>query len=320
MKNIEYKIAKSEAEWYRYKINNMGIRESTEKLCNAVRKRVAKEIYGVARMMRLVCKKPIFHPSYNENNENIIVSLTSTVSRIRHIFPTLYSLALQTRKPDLIVLWLGDACNYPKAVISKIESMGIKIEYRKDLGPNTKYFYAFTEYKSNIVITVDDDILYHEDMIEELYCTFLKNPNLIIARRVHKIRFNTDKLPVKYRNWLWEYQAASKPAYDLLATGVGGVLYSPEVMSLKCWENTEFLKVCPACDDIWLKFCELSQKIKVCAVEGSKFYNDVINKKTQKNALAVENVDKEKNDENIRSCAKYFGMSNDLCEKVFSEE
>ncbi len=320
MKTVEIEIAKAESEWRRYKTENMGIRESTAKLCNAVKRRFERNIYTTKQTLKLSRKKQAFHPTYNEKSENIVVSLTSTADRIKFIFPTLYSLAAQTLKPNLIVLWLGDNCSYPKCVISKIEAMGIKIEYRKDLGPNTKYHYAFAEYKNDLVITVDDDILYHEKMIEELYNTALKNPNLVIARRVHKMRFESDKSPAKYRDWIWEYKDATHPSYDLLATGVGGVLYPPSVMALKCWQNTDFLNVCPACDDIWLKFCELSQNIKVCPVHDSRFYNDVVNKKTQKNALALENIDKGKNDERVKSCAQYFGITKKLCEKVLGEE
>lgn len=318
--SIEYKIAQSEADWLKYKSENMGIRESAVKLCNAVKRRFERNIYTTKQTLKLSRKKQAFHPTYNEKSENIVVSLTSTATRIRYIFPTLYSLASQTRKPNLIVLWLGENVTYPRTVIKKIENLGIKIEYRKDLGPNTKYHYAFAEYKNDLVITADDDILYHEDMIEELYSTYLENPDLVIARRMHKIRFNSDKSPVRYRDWFWEYKDATHPSYDLLATGVGGVLYPPSIMALNCWQNTDFLNICPACDDIWLKFCELSQNIKVCPVQDSKFYNDVVNKKTQKNALALENIDKGKNDERVKSCAQYFGMNKNLCEKVLGEE
>lgn len=319
IKTIEYKIAQSESEWCRYRIENMGIRESFDRLCNAVRRKILKVCICAVRTFRFSMKNKVFHPTYIKNKENIVVSMTSIAGRIKDIYPAINSIITQTQKPDLIVLWLGDNCSYPKRTISKIEAMGIKVEYCNDLGPNTKYHYAFKEYNNDLVITVDDDIIYHEKMIEELYSTHLKHPEMIIARRVHKIRFGLDRLPVSYRNWIWEYRNSCQPSHELLATGVGGVLYTPAVMKLNCWETTDFINVCPACDDIWLKFCELSQNIKVCAVDGSQFYKDAINKKTQKNALALENVDNEKNDVRLSSCARYFGMSN-LCEKVLEEE
>lgn len=319
MKSIDYKIAKSEAMWRRYRYENIGVKKSAGMLFSAVKRSAKKRVKCLVTTTCAGMKKVVFEPSYDENRENVVVSLTSTESRIKNIFPTLYSLAVQTKKPNLIVLWLGKDVDYSEQVLSRIKALGITIEFRKDLGPNTKYYYAFKEYKNNLVITVDDDIIYHEKMIEELYATYKKYPDLVIARRVNMMRFDFKKRLLKYTDWIWEYRDSGAPAFDLLATGVGGVLYSPSVMALKCWESKDFLRVSPGCDDIWLKFCELSQGVKVCAVENSGFRDDVINYRSQKTSLSSENVDNGKNDERIRSCIEYFGMRDDLCERVLSD-
>ncbi len=320
MGNTDHKITRSEAEYLRYRYKNMGVRESAARLCDAIRRSIHKRLYGAVAALRLRGKRMTFRPSYDPDKENIIVSLTSTPGRIRQIFPTLYSLMAQKRKPDLIVLWLGDKAAFPRRIISQIEDMGIIIRYRDDLGPNTKYHYAFREFKSDPVITVDDDVIYHEKMTEELYGAFLKHPKAVTARRVHKIRFDRGKNPAKYKDWIWEYRGSGSPSHELFATGVGGVLYPPAVMAAKCWENTDFLKVCPKGDDIWLKFCELSCGIKVCAVPGSRFFLDVVGHRARKTDLSQANVAKGRNDKYIGSCAKYFGMSDDLCEKVYGNK
>ncbi len=319
MKNIDYKIAKAEAEWYRYRYEKIGVRESIRQLCGSVKRSVKKRINCIVKNIRFRTKRTTFESTYDENKENIVVTLTSTCSRIKNIIPTLNSLAVQTRLPDIVILWLGQNVDYPKKAIKKIEAMGIKIKYCEDVGPNTKYYYAFHEYKNDLVITVDDDIIYHEEMIEELYETYSKNPDAVIARRVNKMRFDYDKNIVNYSDFVWEYKDADVPGYDLLATGVGAVLYSPKVMSRACWDNKDFLEVCPKCDDIWLKFNEIINCVKVCAVDNSKYYLDVINSSTQATSLASENVDNGKNDERIRACADYFGISEDLCERLLSE-
>ncbi len=316
MNNTEYKIAQSEAEWLRYRYDDIGIRESIRLFKRAIKRGIDKR---VRRVIVTVCrgvKKEVFTPSYDASKENIVVSLTSIPERLRTIFPTLYSLASQSHKPDLIVLWLSDDTDRTARIIARIEGMGITVKYCKDLGPNTKYHYAFDEYKKDVVITVDDDIIYHNDMIEELYGTYLKHPDTVIARRVHKIRFDHDGKPASYRDWTWEYRDSAGPSYDLLATGVGGVLYPPSVMALNCWENTDFLKISPKSDDIWLKFCELSCGIRVCAVNGSAFDRDVINFRTFNTGLSLDNINRDKNDEYVRSCAEYFRMSDDLCKKI----
>lgn len=319
MKNIDLKIAKSEAAWRRYTYENIGVLKSAKLFFQALKRSAKKRVNCFVKTTCAGMKRAVLESTYDESRKNIVVSLTTTENRIKNIFPTLYTLAVQTRKPDIIVLWLGKDVDYPEHIISRIKALGIEIEFREDVGPNTKYYYAFKEYKNDLVITVDDDIIYHEKMIEELYGTYMKYPNLVVARRVNLMRFGLDKKLLKYTDWIWEYRSSGAPAFDLLATGVGGVLYSPSVMALKCWDSKDFLRVSSGCDDIWLKFCELSQGVKVCAVENSGFRDDVINYRSQKTSLSSENVDNGKNDERIRSCIEYFGMRDDLCERVLAD-
>ena len=318
MKSIDEKIARSEAEWRRYRAENTGVLESGKAFLRALKKSAGKRLRSAFCPAAAGRIDAAFTPSYDKDKTNIVVSLTSTQSRIVNIIPTLNTLIIQSRKPDLIVLWLGKNDPYPRRIIEKIRAMGIMVKFREDLGPHTKYYHAFREYKNDLIITVDDDIIYHKDMIEELYRTYKKHKDFVIARRVNKMRFGSDRKLLRYTDWIWEYKDAASAAGDLLATGVGGVLYPPGVSALMRTDDKDFLRVCPKADDIWLRFLELSKGIKVYAVTGSKFYLDVINSGSQKSSLADENVDKGKNDEQIRACTEYFGMSNDLCERVLS--
>ncbi|MCR4585254.1 MAG: glycosyltransferase [Lachnospiraceae bacterium] len=318
MNKLDQKIARAEAEWRRYRYENGGVRESAKLFWATLKRSFRKRIRCAAVNMHIPGKKKSFISTYDVNKVNTVVSLTSTKSRLEHIFPTLASLVSQSRKPDLIVLWLGKGEAYSVQLIKKIRAMGIRIKFREDLGPHTKYYHAFREYKNDLIITVDDDIIYHENMTEELYRTYLKNKNCVIARRVNKMRFDHNRKLLKYTDWIWEYRDAKEAAFDLLATGVGGVLYPPELISEIQRDDKAFLKACPMADDIWLKFCELSKDIKVCAVEASAYYLDVINSKTQKISLSSVNVDRGKNDEQIKACIEYFGMHDDICERVLA--
>ncbi len=319
MKDIDVKIAESEAIWRRYRYENMGVRESLGLFCGALKRSLGKRIGNALGTACTDMKRASFKPSYDRNKVNTVVSLTSTKGRLSNIFPTLYSLTAQTRKPDLIVLWLGKNGAYQGNLISRIRSMGIRVCFREDLGPHTKYYYAFREYKNDLVITVDDDIIYHRNMVDELYGTCQKHRDCVIARRVNRMRFDQGKRLLKYKDWIWEYRDADAPAHDLLATGVGAVLYPPLVIALICREDKDFLKVSPRADDIWLKFRELSKGVKVCAVYDSRFDHDIINRKSQRTSLASANVDGGKNDLWIRNCMKYFGMTHDLCERVLGQ-
>lgn len=339
MKSIDEKIAQSEAEWQRYRYENAGVRESAARVlntcsssgrvfgllraaasfCRAVKKSIGRRTACLLRNIYPGMKKNAFAESYDADRENIVVSLTSTADRIGSIFPTLYSLARQSRRPDLIVLWLGQGGNYPEHVMAGIKALGIRVRYVKDMGPYTKYHYAFARYKKDVVITVDDDIIYHRDMVKELYETHLKYRGQVVARRVHRMRFDRNRQPVRYKDWIWECRDTEGPSDDLFATGVGGVLYPPSVTTLECWKNTDFLKVCPKADDIWLKFCELSCGIRVCGVKYADTDRDAQNIRTIRTGLAFGNIDEGMNDVYIKACSEYFGFDGELCERVLVE-
>ncbi len=319
MKSIDEKIAQSEAEWQKIRYENRGVRESAEGFLKAAKRGAAKRINLVYGNIRAGLKRNVFISSYDKGKENIVVSLTTTAGRIRYIFLTIYSLVSQTQKPDKIVLWLGKDVYYPQSVISKIKKLGITVRYVKDLGPHTKYHYAFAVFKKDVIITADDDIIYHRDMVKELYETHLKYPGQVVARRVHRMRFDRNRQPVRYKDWIWECRDTEGPSDGLFATGVGGVLYPPSVTTLECWKNTDFLKVCPKADDIWLKFCELSCGIRVCGVKYAGTDRDAQNIRTIRTGLAFGNIDEGMNDGYIKACTQYFGFNGELCERVLGE-
>ena len=129
MKKTDIKIAEAEAEWRKYRYRDTGVRESAGQLFRAVGKSAGKWINCAVLNICALTKRTCFRPSYDEGKENIVVSLTSTRSRIKNILPTLYSLAAQKRKPDLIVLWLGKDGYYPKRILSGIREKAPRIAY-----------------------------------------------------------------------------------------------------------------------------------------------------------------------------------------------
>lgn len=104
MKDIDAKIAQSEAEWRRVRYENAGVCECAVRLCGALKRSLKKRIGCAHRNLWPGLKRTGLEETYDASRENIVVSLTSTRDRVRHIFPTVYSLALQSRRPDRIVL------------------------------------------------------------------------------------------------------------------------------------------------------------------------------------------------------------------------
>lgn len=126
----------------------------------------------------------------------IIVSLTSIPSRLNKIEPTIKSIINQTLQPDLIYLNLPtfslkektdyiipDFLNYYS---TGPENRPITILRTRDFGPITKLIPALlaTNYDSDpesIIITIDDDNIYPNNLIELLVSKNKEYPNDVIG-------------------------------------------------------------------------------------------------------------------------------------------
>ena len=147
-----------------------------------------------------------------KRDKKVIVSLTSYPGRINFVPETIKTMLLQTYKPDMIILWLGEE-KFPNQklppVYEKLRKCGVNIFFRPDLKSHTKYFYAMQEYPNDIIITVDDDSYYENTLVEKLMNSYFDNPDKVSALRTHKIRFNNDFTLKNYSEWIYEYKEKS---------------------------------------------------------------------------------------------------------------
>lgn len=209
-------------------------------------------------------------------DRRIIVSITSHPARINLVPYAIASILNQTMKPDKIILWLGIE-KFPDKklpeIFDKVKACGVNIEFRKDLGPHTKYFYAMREYPEDLIITFDDDWLYERDVIETLYKSYLMNPDCVSAMRFHKMTFLPDGSEDKHGNWHIAYKnALGTKSHSYFATGISGVLYPPKSVHEETFNIEAMQKLCPKADDVWLKIMEVMNDTKVASAsnEGRK--------------------------------------------------
>ena len=163
------------------------------------------------------------------------------------------------------------------------------------------------EYSKSLIITVDDDNMYDKNLISDLHSSFLKHPSAISARRVHKIVFDENNNPLPYNKWLYEYKKEEKPSHDLLATGVGGVLYPPGILPAETFNMDKIKELCLNADDIWLKFMQLKNNVPVVWVKGSRVHPYII-KRAQKITLQKNNYHENQNDKYISALQNYYNI------------
>jgi hypothetical protein len=198
--------------------------------------------------------------------------LTSFKKRLLTIDKVINSILNGTLIPNKIVLTL-----YYKDIefISKeIDNYLIKnkislIIVNMDIKPHKKYFYVMQKYPYDIIITIDDDIIYENNTIEILYKNYIKYPKEISAKRVHKIKFKKNGISLPYKKWHKGYKLSKTPSFDLMATTGAGTLFPPNILKIYYSMIYDILN-CITSDDIFLKYIENKLKIKVIWVPNNK--------------------------------------------------
>ena len=190
-----------------------------------------------------------------ERQKKIIVSLTSYKKRFKNLQIVLQSIFNNTMKPSKIVLsiYKEDLFFLPKNLKVMINTKKIELIVTDiDLKSHKKYFEVMKKYRDYAIITIDDDIIYTKDLIETLYNSYIKYPNCIHSRRVHKITFNNNEI-LPYQKWIKQYKYELNPSFNLLATTGSGTLFPPNILNISDENIKEIIK-CITADDIYLIF------------------------------------------------------------------
>lgn len=240
----------------------------------------------------------------NEYQEELIVSLTSFPDRIPLLKYCLESILTQTMKPNRIVLWLAreqfplEKKELPPEILS-MQSRGLEISFCDDLRSHKKYYYTMAENPNACVITLDDDIFYPENTIEELYNAHVKNPGLICANRGHLINSDEGRI-LEYSKWIHAYKGKNYDVFKICPTGVGGVLYPPNCLSDEVFNKEDIKKLCLKADDLWLKIMSLRKGTGCILTEGcyNRFF---VVPDSQKVALNTDNVAGNMNDLQLKN-------------------
>ncbi len=252
---------------------------------------------------------PILKPSTIANG--VIVSLTSYPARLKSIHVVIRSLLKQKVTAEKVILYLGidtKETDIPKK-LKKLTKYNFEIRFGyEDLKPHKKYYFAMQEFPNHTIITVDDDLIYDKNLISDLLDCAKKNPNCVCARRVNLITKNEEGKLNPYSKWEWEYKTITTPSHSLLATGSGGVLYPPHILPPETFNLKAIKETCLNTDDIWLKFMELKNDVKV-VFSNNKVVHPLSLRHTQESGLLQTNTAGEnRNDINIVQVQNYTGI------------
>lgn len=267
---------------------------------------------------RFVTEGRLWLPVTQKNvAQDVVVSLTSYPARLPQLHLVIRSLLHQKLAPREIVLYLGNDTrdeDIPSS-LRELEKYNFTIKTGcEDLKPHKKYFFAMQEYPDDAVITVDDDVIYDKDFVQDLYNCYKKFPGCVASRRVHRMIQDTLGNIKSYNDWQWECTQILEPSHQLFSTGCGGVLYPPHILPPEAFDAAAIKAHCLNTDDVWLKFMELKAGARV-VFTNSKVMHPLTIRKTQASALMHTNTAAEnRNDINIRAMEDFTGIKlGDFC-------
>ena len=246
-------------------------------------------------------------PKSQKQSKRIVVSLTSFPKRIDKVWIVIECILRQRLKPDIVVLWLSkeqfcQETNLPKS-LTRLKKRGLEIRFCEgNLRSHKKYYYALQRFKNDLLITIDDDIIYPTYLTKDLFDLHLNYPTAICCCRALKINVqNAEILPYN----TWELVDNSLGAsYHLFQTSGGGTLFPPKALHTEVTNDKVFMSLCRYADDVWLNAMSQMNNTKVVKTERHFEFIPLLTINDQK--LSIINVEQGKNDQQLNAVRQYY--------------
>ncbi|MDR2837063.1 MAG: glycosyltransferase [Azonexus sp.] len=204
--------------------------------------------------------------------KQVIVSMTSFPAAISFAVKTLKSILDGSVKPDKLVLYLATP-QFPNHEIPKElhdlarENQLLEIRFHKeDTRSYKKLVPALEDFPNDIIVTVDDDVLYHKNLLRRLLDVHKKYPDAIIGHRCRCLKLNAPYSEWKKYRWYSFFTKNLTPKFSNLQTGVGGVLYPPGCLKKEMLDSKIFMDLAPTADDIWFWAAAVANGTRIAQV------------------------------------------------------
>lgn len=192
-----------------------------------------------------------------QETPKVIISLTSFPGAIDYAAGAVRSVLNGTVRPDKVVLYItrsqfGEQ-NLPEELVSlERENDIFEIrDYPADIRSYRKLIPALEDFPDDIIVTIDDDVAYHRDMLKVLLENYRKHPGHVIAHRAKRIAVGKPYRKWKKFRWYHFLFGRNHSSFLNIQTGVGGVLYPPGALRKDMLDPGLFTAIAPTTDDIW---------------------------------------------------------------------
>ena len=202
-----------------------------------------------------------------------------------------------------MVLWLSeqDFRLLPKEVLA-LQNEGLEIRITEDLKSYTKILPAIDAFPDASICTADDDVYYPPEWLEELVSEH--DPQTVTCHRAHEIRFTADGKMLPYGSWDFDFRD-SRTGTAIFPTGVGGVLYPPNVLAHDANDRRMAFELSPSNDDAWLYW--MGRRNGAVYKRVGKWRSFLVWPGSQERALSKVNVQEGQNDIQFARLFDYYG-------------
>jgi hypothetical protein len=242
----------------------------------------------------------------------VVVSLTSYNKRIFDVFLTIESIFQQTQKANRVLLWL-DKDEFTNDVLPiKLKSLvprGLEIKYCENIKSYKKLVPTLNECQNHIIITVDDDVIYPDDFIENLMRVHRQSPHMVHCYRARNIAVDSSRDLKHYKNWK-VINKNIKPSFSIIPNGVGGVLYPPNCFHPDVTRQDLFMAMAPKGDDLWFKTMTVLNGVQssVVPIECPFFEKFIVIEAGQDIALYHSKISASENDFQMAEIMKHYNL------------
>jgi len=239
----------------------------------------------------------------------VMVNMTSIPSRLNRVHLAIESLLRQRFKPDHVSLWISEQLDERElpSRIRRLLKRGLKIRFRRDVGPHTKIYYALQEFPECLHVTADDDHLYPLDWLECLYESWLSAPTFVNCGRARFVTTDEAGRVAPYRTWKFG-QPGDGPSRRLMPLNYGGTVYCTDLLDSEAYNVEAMRRLCPAADDIWF-YCMALRKGTPFRVIPRQFGPLNMITGTQAVSLHKENVEKDRNRGQMQATLDEYGLN-----------
>lgn len=248
-----------------------------------------------------------------EKAKNVIVSLTSYGDRIPDIKYTIYSLVMQSIRPEKIIVNIAfEDKELLNDEIKSFEKYNVEFNLCKDIRSYKKLLPTLQRYPNACIVTADDDLYFERNWLKRLYEAHKKYPDDVCCHLVYKITHHNGKINT-YKSWIHNYRSFTADK-SLFLLGGAGALYPPNVFHKDIDNEELFSTLAPIADDLWFYFMVILNGRKIRQINKAYIKLRFINPYREYgiisgSTLTQQNVGENKNDVQLRNILSHYGIS-----------